>query len=112
MAGEHFVVETDHESLGWLMKLEKPVRLVRWAIRLSVYNFTIRPKAGKLNTTADALSRLSTISERFKYDSDVVDKELTYSSYKVHSLDLLDFNQKELMKEQRKDPSINEILGM
>ena len=54
MAGEHFVVETNHESLGWLMKLEKPARLVRWAIRLPEYDFSIKPKAGKLNTTADA----------------------------------------------------------
>ena len=52
----------------------------RWAIRLSEYDFTIRPRAGKLNTTADALSRLPTTSDKFKYDSDSVDKELTYSS--------------------------------
>ena len=58
VANDHFTIETDHESLKWLMKLEKPPRLVRWAIDLSKYNFTIVPKAGKLNNTADALSRL------------------------------------------------------
>ena len=29
------------------MKLEKPARLVRWAIRLSEYTFEIRPKSDK-----------------------------------------------------------------
>jgi len=109
VAGEHFVVETDHESLGWLMKLEKPARLVRWAIRLSEYDFTIRPKAGKLNTTADALSRLPTTSDQFKYDSDDVDKDLTYASLEIHSIDLIGLSQKELIEEQKKDPSIYEI---
>ena len=86
------MVETDHESLGWLMKFEKPERLVRWAIRLSEYDFTIRLKAGKLNTTADALSRLPTTSGQFKYHSDDVDKELTYASLEIHSIDLIGLN--------------------
>ena len=59
ITGERFVVETDHKSLKWLMKLEKTPRLVLWAVRLSEYNFVIQPKAGKLNVTADALSRLT-----------------------------------------------------
>ena len=32
-----FTVETDHESLQWLIKLVKPARLVQWEIRLSEY---------------------------------------------------------------------------
>ena len=42
VANDHFTIETDHESLKWLMKLEKPPRLVRWAIDLSKYNFHSR----------------------------------------------------------------------
>ena len=49
VAYDHFTIETDHENLKLLMKLEKPPRLVRWAIELSKYSFTIVPKAGKLN---------------------------------------------------------------
>jgi hypothetical protein len=71
-----FIVETDHESLQWLMKLEKPARLVRWVIRLSEYNFTIVPKSGKLNVTADALSRLPMENDVFKYGADDVDEKL------------------------------------
>ena len=50
--GTHFIVETDHHSLQWLMKATTPPRLVRWALRLTEYDFTIRYKHG------DALSRL------------------------------------------------------
>jgi hypothetical protein len=65
-----FLVESDHEILQWLMKLEKPARLVRWAIRLSEYTFEIRPKSDKLNVTADALSRLPMRENDFIYGSD------------------------------------------
>ena len=101
IAGEHFVVETDHESLGWLMKLEKPARLVRWAIRLSEYDFTIKPKSGKLNTTADALSRLPTTSEQFKYSPEDVDKDITYASYVISSIELSGLDPDEMIKEQQ-----------
>ncbi len=56
------------------MKLEKPARLVQWAIRLSEYTFKIRPKSEKLNVTADALSRLPLRENVFPYGSDDVDK--------------------------------------
>jgi hypothetical protein len=65
-----FLVESDHEILQWLMKLEKPAILVRWAIRLSEYTFEIRPKSDKLNVTADALSRLPMRENDFNYGSD------------------------------------------
>ncbi len=58
LIGAHFTVETDHESLQWLLKAEKPARLVRWALRLSEFDFTIKYKRGKANGNADALSRL------------------------------------------------------
>ena len=85
VANDHFTKETDHESLKWLMELEKPPRLVRWAIGLSKYNFTIVPKAGKLNNTADALSRLPLEGKYFSYASEDVDEKLTYSSSNINS---------------------------
>jgi putative transposase len=56
--GYRFLVETDHKSLQWLLDAKSPPRLVRWALRLSEYDFEIRHKKGVLNTNADALSRL------------------------------------------------------
>ena len=42
LIGYKFEIITDHESLKWLMAAQKPARLVRWAIRLSEFDFTIR----------------------------------------------------------------------
>ena len=53
-----FIVETDHHSLQWLMKVTAPARLVRWALRLAEYDFAIKYKRGENNTNVDALSRL------------------------------------------------------
>lgn len=59
----NFVIETDHQALTWLMGIKEPVgRLARWALELQGYNFDVRYKAGKLNKTADALSRAFTIA--------------------------------------------------
>ena len=53
-----FTIETDHHSLQWLMSAKTPPRLVRWALRLSEFDFDIRYRKGSANANADALSRL------------------------------------------------------
>ena len=58
LIGEHFIVETDHQSLEWLMKATTLARLVRWTLRLSEFSFTIKYRSGAKNKNADALSRL------------------------------------------------------
>jgi hypothetical protein len=88
------------------MKLEKPARLVRWAIKLSEYNFTIVPKAGKLNVTADALSRLPIVKSTFNIDSDTVDEKLAYES--INSL-ITGLNPNEVIVAQKVDPSHNKL---
>jgi hypothetical protein len=44
--GTKFIVETDHHSLQWLMKVTVPAILVRWALRLAEYDFDIKYKRG------------------------------------------------------------------
>lgn len=62
--GEHFVVHTDHASLRWLMNVSDPSgRLIRWSLRLSEFDFEVKYKKGRINTQADALSRLETKGE-------------------------------------------------
>lgn len=56
--GVKFTVITDHASLLWLRNLKDPTgRLGRWALRLQVYDFTLRHRKGKFMVVADALSR-------------------------------------------------------
>ena len=61
---EKFVLHTDQESLSWLLNIQDPSgRLMRWRLRLAEFDFEVKYKLGKLNTQADALSRLYTDSE-------------------------------------------------
>ena len=59
--GHKFTVNSDQASLRWLLEIAEPSgRLTRWRLRLSEFDFEVKYKKGKLNTHADALSRLQT----------------------------------------------------
>ena len=54
-----FTVVTDHSALQWLpQKKFDNNRLMRWALKLQEFTFTVRHRAGAANANADALSRL------------------------------------------------------
>ena len=58
LEGYHFIIQTDHQSLKWLDKIENPSgRLARWAMELSQWDFDIEYRKGTENNVADALSR-------------------------------------------------------
>jgi transposase InsO family protein len=58
--GSHFFVETDHRPLTYLKQSKTPNgRLLRWALSLQEYSFTVVPIAGVRNFEADVLSRLT-----------------------------------------------------
>lgn len=57
--GRKFNIITDHKPLQWLFNLKDPSsKLVRWRIKLQEFDYQITYKKGKLNTNADALSRI------------------------------------------------------
>ena len=61
LQGVQFTVYSDQASLRWLMTIAEPSgRLMRWRLRLSEFDFVVLYKKGKINTQADALSRLPT----------------------------------------------------
>jgi hypothetical protein len=63
LIGRKFHVETDHDSLVWLMTAKSPARFVRWACRLAEFDFIIRYRPGRFNQKSDALSRLPVPNE-------------------------------------------------
>jgi hypothetical protein len=60
--GKPMVVETDHSNIMYLEKTLIP-KLIRWKLLLNSYPLTVRHIPGKLNTVADALSRLDISDE-------------------------------------------------
>jgi hypothetical protein len=91
--GSKFVIETDHHSLQWLMRATSPARLVRWALHLAEYDFTIKYR-GDMNENADALSRLPVADENLALTS-IVTPPKWFS---------------ELNQEQREDPELADII--
>lgn len=90
MAGEHFTVSTDHNSLHWLLNVLKPSgRLIRWCQRLSEFKFDIQYDKGVKNCLADALLRFRTDAEAVnataELDIPMFDAHDAESPYLVHS---------------------------
>jgi len=58
MYGKPFVLETDHQPLQYLGKGQfQNGRLMRWALALQPYRFTIEAIKGSENIVTDFLSR-------------------------------------------------------
>ena len=62
--GNHTTVITDHQALEHVYKNPKLTgRIARWNILLQNYDYTIKYKKGKLNSNADAISRLENLPQ-------------------------------------------------
>jgi transposase InsO family protein len=73
--GRRFKIASDHKPLTWIMNVKDPgSRLLRWRIQLEEYDYEIVYKKGSLNTNADALSRIGSVSKeedcRIELDSE------------------------------------------
>ena len=59
LANSHFTIYTDHSALKYLMNIKISTgRLARWALILQGYNYTVIHRPGKINSAADAISRI------------------------------------------------------
>ena len=102
--GRPFQIESDHKPLAFLFSENKGVpeqassRIQRWALLLSGYQYTIRHKAGKDLSNADALSRLplsTTVPEELCTPGDLVNLVNHLSTTIVSSADIKDWTSKD-----------------
>ena len=117
LIGKRFIIETDHHSLQWLMKAKGPARLVRWALRLSEYDFEIKYKKAELNSNADGLSRL--LIEKPADESEETEELQNEEAF--HHLNVLqekpveceepvDYDQTEMKFSQQNDPDLQPLI--
>ena len=58
LLGTHFLIQTDHSALKYLESLKHgSPRLMRWALSLQPFSYTVHHRKGTLNANADDLSR-------------------------------------------------------
>lgn len=58
LEGSKSIVYTDHQALVWLLRGKAlKGRLVRWALRLQEFDFSVHYRPGVENVVPDALSR-------------------------------------------------------
>ena len=83
--GREFVIITDHRPLKWLENhKDLGSRLFRWRLKLSEYTYKIEYKKGKINTNADALSRIQ-VEDVKSIDTISRDEILDYKSFLNYS---------------------------
>ncbi|XP_046393726.1 uncharacterized protein LOC124161448 [Ischnura elegans] len=74
--GRKFTIITDHKPLTWIFNVKDPSsRLMRWRIKMEEYDYEIIYKKGKLNSNADALSRIWAIEASENESSEVETRE-------------------------------------
>lgn len=97
--GRKFKLITDHRPLTWLLSVKDPgSRLLRWRLKLEEYEYTIQYKPGKINSNADALSRikinhLDTISSSPTVDSKTLETEYNSFTEKLKTRSLIDHSK-------------------
>lgn len=96
LVGRHFTIFCDQAALSHIFRLKDPTsRIARWLMIMQQYNFDIVHKPGKLNHTADFLSRYVN----------------TVQSQNEHTLLLGNNSRERISLHQKSDPFCQQIVG-
>ncbi|MGL5706971.1 MAG: reverse transcriptase domain-containing protein [Aeromonas sp.] len=84
LIGKRFILRTDHKALEYMNTCKNPTaRLLRWALKLQEYDFTVQYIRGPTNK-ADYLSRLVA-----RIEEEPTDRDLTKQRQKLQELHIL-----------------------
>ena len=101
------VFHTDHEPLKHIRNLKDPRgKITRWLLELEGRDYTVQYIKGKLNTTADYLSRIATVDkgEDEKFDEDLH----VYALFIDNSAEVLSIDR--IAEEQKKDSVLKKTI--
>lgn len=91
--GNYFDVYTDSNPMSYVLSSAKlDATGHRWLAELSLYNFKIHYKPGKLNTDADVLSRLPTAPPQADVDPDAVRAMCSSGLANAGEVDTMDYD--------------------
>lgn len=100
--GSQIKLLTDHQPLKWLLSIKSPTgRLARWGLQLQQLNFSIEYVPGKMNATADMLSRPPCAVEN--HDD-------TENCICAFFIDMPNKTQSQIREEQLKDEYLKDII--
>lgn len=93
---------TDHQPLKWLLSVKSPTgRLARWGLQIQQLNFSIEYIPGKVNVTADMLSRPPCSED---------DHKNAESCICAFFIDMPNKSSSQIRDEQMKDEYLKEII--
>lgn len=93
--GKHFTIYCDQASLSYALQVKDPTsRIARWVMTLEQYDYKIIHKPGKLNVTADYLSRnveeINNISIQTQFLPDLLDRIQIHQTQDSHCLKIIE----------------------
>ena len=119
---QKFIIETDHCSLCYLLKIKNPNgRLCRWALQLQGFEFEIKYSAGKNHTEIDSLSRnplpasLKDLDKEYFKNTIVQPVLMAYDALPGSEVPTRDYHEPSriypfITFEQNADPELKEII--
>ena len=113
ITGLDFTLETDHKPLVSLLSSkdlsQMPPRILRFRLRLMRFNPSVQYVQGKLQITADALSR-APVHKPSQADNQLIQEVETFSTQALHMLPASTKKLKDIQAAQKEDDVLREVM--